>query len=174
MSIGCVQLEELSSSVAEQLCLSELIVDLPPSAMASVQRQLLELLSEQDGCLIEGLVLSCSITKIFKEKYEVLFCRTCIYLCLCAFSIKYAHAHVHIHVNVSYFLCACMCVYGMCVCVCVCVCVWVGMWVDRQLYIHDIIHCIMHDFSHLLRVCMCAHMYMYILEFYWYVYVPQS
>ena len=65
---GCVQLEELLSSVARQLCFP-VIVDSAPSMIATAQHQLLELLSEQDGCLIEGLLLSCNITNILKEKY---------------------------------------------------------------------------------------------------------
>ena len=70
--IGFTQLEELFSSVSKLLNVSTTVDPSSPSVMAKAQRQLLELLSEQDGCLIEGLMLSCRITKSIKKMYDVI------------------------------------------------------------------------------------------------------
>ena len=68
--VGFIQLEELVSLVSRLLDLSTAVDLASPSVMAEAQRQLLELLSEQDGCLIEGLMLSCRITKSLKIMYD--------------------------------------------------------------------------------------------------------
>ena len=38
--------------------------------MVTARHHFLELLSEQDSCLIEGLVLSCDVTKTLAERYK--------------------------------------------------------------------------------------------------------
>jgi hypothetical protein len=70
---GYTQLEELLSSVSQLLKVSTAVDLASPSVMADAQRRLLELLSEQDGCLIEGLMLSCRITKFLKKMYDHYF-----------------------------------------------------------------------------------------------------
>ena len=68
--VGFTQLEDLFSSVSRLLDVSTAVDLASPSVMAEAQRLLLELLSEQDGCLIEGLTLSCRITKSIKKMYD--------------------------------------------------------------------------------------------------------
>ena len=130
-TVGCVQLEELLSSVAQHLPGAP--VDLLPSVMASCQRQLLELLSEQDGCLIEGLLLSCRITKTLRERYDPLnVClllilvspalrMSCMYnaLTLHGFSVTCTKSPECVSWRMYGILCACVYVHvHVCVCIC--------------------------------------------------------
>jgi hypothetical protein len=93
---GYTQLEELLSSVSQLLKVSTAVDPASPSVMADAQRRLLELLSEQDGCLIEGLTLSCRITKSLKKMYDHYFfsIRLSPRHCIILLSLFCVHVHL--------------------------------------------------------------------------------